>query len=149
MTTKPWYRERWPWILMAGPMAVIAAGTATAVIAFTGADGIVADDYYKRGLAINRTLAREAKADALGLSADVHLEAGKVWARIEARERLPERIQLTFSHPTRAGEDRVVFLARMPDGSYEAPLAGLANGRWRLILETPAWRWSGAVQAHA
>ncbi|APV52069.1 hypothetical protein BWI17_21800 [Betaproteobacteria bacterium GR16-43] len=149
MTNKPWYRERWPWILMSGPLLVVVAGTATAVIAFTGADGVVADDYYKRGLAINRTLAREARATSLGLVVDVRLEAGRVVARLEAKERLPERIQLTLAHPTRAGEDRVVFLARTADGGYEAPLADIAKGRWRVILETREWRWSGAVVAGA
>ena len=43
---KPWYREPWPWIIMAGPATVVVAGVATAVIAFRGADGLVADDYY-------------------------------------------------------------------------------------------------------
>ena len=58
----PWYRQPWPWLLMAGPAIVVVAGIVTAVIAFTGADGVIADDYYKQGMAINRTLAREAKA---------------------------------------------------------------------------------------
>jgi len=29
IATKPWYRERWPWILMSGPAAVLVAGSAT------------------------------------------------------------------------------------------------------------------------
>ncbi|HSC95836.1 MAG TPA: FixH family protein, partial [Burkholderiales bacterium] len=44
--TKPWYRERWPWLLMAGPAAVLVAGAATIWIAFASADGLVAEDYY-------------------------------------------------------------------------------------------------------
>ena len=143
---KPWYRNRWPWLLMAGPAAVIVAGVATSVVAFTGADRIVADDYYKPGLAINRTLARESRAAQLAIGADIRLGSGKVVARIASREALPERIQLTLAHPTRSGEDRVVFLALAPDGGYEAPLANLAPGRWRAILETPQWRWSALVK---
>jgi hypothetical protein len=34
---KPWYREPWPWFLMAGPGLVVVAAIATAVIAFRGA----------------------------------------------------------------------------------------------------------------
>jgi len=146
MTEAPWYRHRWPYYLAAGPVLVIIAGLALAVTAFRSFDGVVADDYYKRGLAINRTLAREAKAAAIGLEAQVRLEPGRVVAQVTARERLPERIQLTLSHPTRAGEDRVVFLARTPGGDYEAPLPPVAAGRWRVILETPQWRWSALVQ---
>ena len=42
-TPKPWYREPWPWILMAGPAVVVVAGIATAVIAIRTADPMVAD----------------------------------------------------------------------------------------------------------
>ena len=62
----PWYREPWPWIIMAGPAVVVVAGVVTAWIAFSGADGLVADDYYKQGLAINKVLAREQRAAFLG-----------------------------------------------------------------------------------
>ncbi len=143
----PWYRQAWPWLLMAGPAIVVVAGIVTTVIAFTGADGVVADDYYKQGMAINRTLAREAKAEAIGLAVEVKLEGGRVLAVISAREKLPDRIKLTLAHPTRAGEDRVVYLARVGGDHYEAPLAKAAAGRWRLILETPEWRWSALGEA--
>ena len=52
----PWYREPWPWLLMSGPATVIVAGIYTSVLAFSGTDGLVADDYYKQGLAMNKTL---------------------------------------------------------------------------------------------
>ena len=55
MTTleaRPWYREPWPWILLAIPVATIIAGAITMLIALRGADGVVAEDYYKRGLEI-------------------------------------------------------------------------------------------------
>ena len=55
----PWYREPWPWLLMAGPVTVIIAGGFTAWLAVTSSDGLVADDYYKQGLAINQTLERD------------------------------------------------------------------------------------------
>ena len=40
---RPWYFHRWPWILMAGPAAVVAAGIVTAVLAVATADPVVAD----------------------------------------------------------------------------------------------------------
>ena len=58
----PWYRHRWPWLLLSGPAAVLAAGAVTAWIAFASADGLVAEDYYKQGMAINKVLAREEHA---------------------------------------------------------------------------------------
>jgi len=116
-------------------------------VAFRSADGVVAEDYYKRGLGINRVLAREARAEAIGLQADVRLERGRVVASVSAREKLPGRIQLTLAHPTRAGEDRVAWLVHIDGDRYEAPLPGLAKGRWRMILETPQWRWSALGEA--
>jgi uncharacterized protein len=47
---------------MSGPAIVIVAGAATAWLAFSGADRLVAEDYYKRGIEINRTLTREERA---------------------------------------------------------------------------------------
>ena len=70
---RPWYREPWPWILMSGPLAVIVAGAFTTWIAFATADGLVAEDYYKQGLGVNRLLAREANAARQGIVAQVAL----------------------------------------------------------------------------
>ena len=55
----PWYKERWPWILMSGPLTVIVAGAITTWIAFATADPLVVEDYYRRGLTINDRLACE------------------------------------------------------------------------------------------
>ena len=74
----PWYRQRWPWLLMLGPAIVVVAGIVTAVIAIETDDGLVADDYYKRGLAINQTLERAARTAALGLTATVDIAADGV-----------------------------------------------------------------------
>ena len=59
--SQPWYREPWPWILMAGPAIVVVAGFVTAYLAVTTNDGLVAEDYYRRGIEINRT--REDRAN--------------------------------------------------------------------------------------
>ncbi len=43
VTPKPWYREPWPWLLMAGPAIVVVAGFLTLGFAIQSADGLVAD----------------------------------------------------------------------------------------------------------
>jgi hypothetical protein len=139
---KPWYREPWPWLLMSGPALVIVAGTATAWIAWSGADGLVADDYYKQGLVINRTIARDAQAKALGIAGEILVEGGVARVTLHASQALPERLSLRFVHPARAAEDRAVFLARRGDATWEAPLATLAPVTWRAIVETSDWRVS-------
>ena len=69
----PWYREPWPWLLMAGPATVLVAGAFTMWIAFSTSDGLVAQDYYKQGMAVNKVLAKEEAAARLGLSAVIEL----------------------------------------------------------------------------
>ncbi len=139
-TAKPWYREPWPWLLMAGPGTVIVAGITTAWIAFSGADGLVADDYYKQGLAINRTLARDARATSQGLAGDLVVQDGVARVTLLSSQPLPDRLSLRFVHPARASDDRVVFLARRGADTWEAPVPALAPVPWRAIVETEQWR---------
>lgn len=144
--SSPWYREPWPWLLMSGPALVIAAGSVTMVFAFSGRDALVAEDYYRQGISINRTLEREAQAKALGLRGTLVLDAGAVRVALESTKPLPERIRLTANSATRAGIDRVLTLTRDADGTYSAPMAPLADGRWRFILETDSWRFVSRVR---
>ena len=67
----PWYRHRWPWLLMAGPFIVVIAGLFTAYLAATSNDGLVDDDYYKQGLSVNKLTARDQEASRLGLQAEL------------------------------------------------------------------------------
>ncbi len=146
---KPWYREPWPWLLMAGPAIVVVAGVTTAVIAFRGADGLVADDYYKQGLGINRDIARDQAASNLGIGGEIRLAPGSARVTLRAAGSLPDRITLRLAHPSRAAEDRVLYPARAPDGVWEAPMPALPAGRWLAIVETAQWRVSASIDTRA
>jgi hypothetical protein len=139
----PWYRQRWPWILIAGPAIVVIAGFATLMLAIRSDDGVVADDYYKRGLGINRTIERAERAAESGIVALVDVAAdGTVTVRIDGQGPLakPPSVRLTLARPAHAGEDRAVTLQRGADGRYAGRLAPPAPGRWQLVVETDAWR---------
>lgn len=57
----PWWRFGYVWLVVAGPAAVVVAGIATVWIAVKSPNPIVAEDYYRQGIEINRTLeARDA-----------------------------------------------------------------------------------------
>lgn len=151
---RPWYREPWPWIVIAGPAAVAVAGAVTIWLAVTGADGLVVDDYYKQGLAINKVIAREDAARRLGLIAHLAPAAGRLQLRLAGADAAgrPPALFVHFAHATRAGYDVRIRLVEAPDGRYEADLPTLSPGRWRLSIEDPqgAWRiagtWSGAMR---
>jgi hypothetical protein len=55
----PWWKHGHVWLLISGPAAVVVAGLLTAWIAVASPDPLVAEDYYRQGLEINKQLARE------------------------------------------------------------------------------------------
>lgn len=59
LQTQPWWRYGHVWLIIAGPVVVIVAGFVTLGIAIRSPDPVLAEDYYKRGLEINKTLAAE------------------------------------------------------------------------------------------
>lgn len=55
----PWWKYGHVWLLISGPAAVVVAGLVTAWIAIAAPDPVVAQDYYRQGIEINKQLARE------------------------------------------------------------------------------------------
>lgn len=147
-TSLPWYRQGWPWFLIALPALTVIAGVVTAWLAVTTNDGLVVDDYYKQGLAIQQTMARSQRAAELGLEAQLRLgaEAFELQLTSRAAEAVPDRLRITFSHPTRPGMDQALTLEGH-QGRYSAPLRGLTSGRWDIQIEDEArtWRLNGAA----
>ncbi len=137
----PWYREPWPWLLMAGPATVIIAGIVTTTLAIRSDDGLVAEDYYKRGLAINQVLAREQHAREKNISAQFDFAGHKVRIAVRADTALPLTLRLRIVHPTRAGEDLQLLLASQGGNLYTGELPSLSHEARRLILEDPAGTW--------
>lgn len=146
---RPWYREPWPWILMTGPFIVVIAGIYTAWLAITTSDGLVTDDYYKKGLAVNQTIARNDQAIKLGLVAGVGIAGETMSVRMQAQSgqfEKPAAIFVTISHPTRAGLDQSRVLVRNGD-VYTGEVRLPASGHWLVLLEDErkTWRLMGNV----
>lgn len=151
-SSRPWYREPWPWLLMVAPASAVAGGAVTLYLAVTTSDGLVADDYYKRGLAINQVLHREQAAERLKVGVRLEPEAATLTARLEGRADRPEALFVQLAHATRAGNDVRLRLAHSGGGVYRAALPARAPGHWRVSVEDPRgeWRvagdWSGALE---
>lgn len=134
----PWYREPWPWLLMMGPAIVVVAGLITTWLAVSHDDGLVADDYYKQGLAINKKIGREVQAARLGLHARILF--GEHQVRVFLSGDAPAGLNLYLAHPTRAGFDRSAGLQAEGAGWYMAALQ--APGlRYHVVLEDSAKTW--------
>jgi len=143
---KPWYREPWPWFLMSGPALVVVAAIFTAWLAVRSSDGLVDDDYYKQGLAVDKQMARSAEALDLGLSAEVVFGGDgsdlRLFLTAQKTVAQPEILQLRIVHPTRAGGDQSVKLTKDAAGYYVGRLTTpLSGARWHLVLEDEGRHW--------
>jgi uncharacterized protein len=144
----PWYRQRWPWLLIAGPAIVVVASFATLWLAASSDDGVIADDYYKRGLLINREIDRTARAEAMHVGAVLRVTPdGAASLAIDgfAEAAAPPAVRVQILHPTRAGQDRTVTLTRGPEGLYVGIIAPRPAGRWLVTVETDQWKLPAAA----
>jgi uncharacterized protein len=140
---RPWYRHLWPWLLIAGPAIVVVAALITAWLAVWSDDGVIADDYYKRGLLINKELERSGRGEAMKLGAVLRVTPeGAVRLEVSgfADAVAPAAVRLKLAHPTRAGRDRQLTLARDAGGAYSGMLDAPPQGRWLVSVETDVWR---------
>ena len=61
-TSGPWWTYSLVWMVIAGPAVVIVASFVTLWLAIRTPDPVVAADYYRRGIEINKTLAARDKS---------------------------------------------------------------------------------------
>lgn len=141
---RPWYREPWPWIIIGSIGFVMLACFVTLGIAIWSYDGLVADDYYKKGLTINKTLAREERSVSLGLSASLRVLSGDTVQIVlqsgEATFEPPQTLRLHLVHPRFPDQDREVVLVRMKDNVYDGRFVSPEDGHWKVVLEGDDWR---------
>lgn len=152
VAAKPWFREPWPWILMSGPAVVVIAGVVTIVLAFRTQDGLVADDYYKQGMAVNKSMQRDRVAHERGYAWRAVAQAGgdgSLTLRLDetGKSLHTERLQLSLSHATRSNKDQRLMLLRDQQGQFSTALGKLDEGKWYATLEDASreWRLTGEV----
>lgn len=63
----PWYKQGWPWALIAIPLSAVLFGFLMLFVAGRYPDDLVSDDYYRDGLAINQQLVRDRRAAEQGV----------------------------------------------------------------------------------
>ncbi len=142
----PWYKQFWPWFLIAIPTVTVIAGISMLSVAIRTSDGTVTDDYYKTGLAINMTLARDKQAEKLGLQAVGRIDlAGKQVIITLHGQNTAKNLRLTLTHPTTAQQDIVVNLLAGDNNQYTGPLPQLPREKRYILLEPAdqSWRLTG------
>lgn len=146
---RPWYKEFWPWFLLTILGLAVVMGTTTLVLSITSFDGMVADNYYKKGLAINKVLEQDDAARELGMRASLRIDdvTGDVTVDLVGDAR-PERLLLELIFPTQ-DRDQSVTLEHVHGGRYHGQLPERLEYRWYVQLHpeatNPVWRLTGEI----
>lgn len=151
----PWYRQAWPWGLILGPAVVVVACFYTIWLAVKTTDPMVVDDYYKQGLAMNRSLERDQLASRLGLQAQLVFAADgvvRITLRAPAELPWPDAITLVLSHPAHEERDQRIPLhisgSAVRSAEYVADAAiRVEPVSYQLALQDNAgsWRLTGRL----
>ncbi len=146
MTSKPWYKEPWPYYLALGPFIVLIAGFVTYYIAATTADSLVTDDYYKEGKNINLQLERDQVALANKVEANVMFSPDGKTARIFMNGTFDttDDLSLHLMHPTLQQYDQSIKLTpnAINKNLYEAELKALpASKTWYVRIDDADSEW--------
>lgn len=146
---RPWYRIPIVWMMIGLPALAVVAGFITLYLAVSTRDGLVVDDYYEQGKAINRELARDHEAMKSGLGGALVIAPANNAVELDLHAASgfepPQQLRLAFMHTTRDGNDRVLTATRGAAWHYSAPLPEFVPGRYRVQVETPRWRLVGSL----
>ena len=165
--TVPWYRQFWPWFIIALPASAVIAGLYTLWIALQTSDSLVIRSDDGMEVVTERNIAAEQEAVRLGLSALVTIDpdSGAVVVSLSAHPGVvlsdagnADLLRLRMRHPTMASRDSLIeLLPAIPDTDGNPIWAGhfvsipadrryvtLSSGdRWRLSSE-----WTGETSFH-
>lgn len=78
LTAQPWWKFGHVWMVVAGPAVVVVAGFITLYLAVRTSDPVVSEDYYRKGVEINKTLETDANSLAPAVQARNHAATGMV-----------------------------------------------------------------------
>ena len=158
LDTKPWYRQFWPWFIIALPASAVVASLYTVSLAVRTTDSLVVSSEDGMDVVASRHLAAERFATVHGVRATLtfDLQSGAIRAALTADKAVewPKTLQLLFSHPAFAHRDQhITMTAAMPDSDggpvWSGHFVDVPDGRWYVVLaDGDAWRlsggWSGA-----
>lgn len=145
LDTKPWYRQFWPWFLIFFPATAVVAGIITVIIAVQTDDGLVKDDYYKEGLAINKSLTLIEKAGEFGIASEIHVDQNLLlYITLTHNNKVssPSALMVTLTHPTLPEHDiELTLLPSGKSGVYIGKLEPAPPSNWHLHITDPDKTW--------
>ena len=139
----PWYKQFWPWFLIAVPIITMMVGAILMTLAINTKDTLVKDDYYKEGKAINLDLAKIQAARKRGIVTYLTVSDTQIALRfLSGQPTEKAALTLEFFHPTLSEKDFNVLLNYSnPTQSYIAPITRSITGKWRVTLHPHHREW--------
>jgi hypothetical protein len=149
---KPWYRYRWPWLLMLPPLASVCGGVTMIWLATSTPASLVVEDYARIETITAARFEADARAASHGVTARARLD------RVSAEDVLVsisldapasptgDQLLLRFRHATDASHDAQVLATRT--ATEYAARASLPEGTYLLEIEPTdaSWRLAARLQ---
>ncbi|NKI35384.1 hypothetical protein HFP89_09410 [Wenzhouxiangella sp. XN79A] len=138
----PWYKQFWPWFILAILGWGVVSATTTLVFAVLNPPQMMTGDYARLGKALVDTHVRFDRAEALGLAGRLALSGDELRLDLQSVEAdaLADTVLLLAQHPTDASRDRQLMLIRTADGRYAGRVESLPP-RGRMIVSDLEQSW--------
>ncbi|MCH8542903.1 MAG: FixH family protein [Alcanivorax sp.] len=136
--TQPWYRYRFVWLIIGILAWSVVTGLTLLVVAVLNADDVVSDTWYRDGRGVNRDIAADNMAIALGVR--VVAEGSTLQLSSDVALPMPQALELALRHPTIAARDQLLGFVHQGDGFYISDTA-LPAGRWAVTLTPSEGNW--------
>ena len=160
LDTEPWYRQFWPWFLIAVPALTVLACMVTIYIALSYPHRLVVDDYTKMDAINQAKFAAISTARVRRLNADMTLDRATGVVSLRLRESAEPStgagtLELVLAHPSRPADDKALALTEIDAGVYRGQLTGvLTDSRYVELRPVDvssgkAWRLAGELAAAA
>jgi len=142
---KEWYRQFWPWFLMALPATAIIACLYTVYLIQHNPLSMVNKDYYQEGLTINKNIDEIKRAQGMGLKATIEFDVvppgdnRQINVSLKSTQpiRFPSTLTLQFNHPVDDAKDMSFDLHKLPDNSFR--IDHISPQQWQLIAAEKHW----------
>ena len=146
--SQPWYRQFWPWFIIALPTAAVIGSISTAIIASKDGVNLVAEDYYKQGKEINQDLSKFDRSEALNIHIALEVNGNELTLAAVGDIPTGQALYLSLFHPTLAGMDSEHMVTADGNGVYRLLLDKPLTGKWHVRVDAfnHEWRLQETVQ---
>lgn len=136
MNPTPWYKQFWPWFVIAIPVSSMLVAVVQISYALNSPNDMVIDNYYKEGLGINKVLDKRNLAVELKIAANITIDntTGEVILITENAQE--QNLTLNFFNSAISNKDFTLELTKIADNQYRGNLQKSISGIWNLYLES-------------